>query len=80
MKKNEIKKKVIEILMDDYQIKKEDLKNNFRFESLSEWDSVRHLDFILKLEEEFRIQFGINQNFDIKTINEFINIISNKIK
>tara|TARA_B100002052_G_C15513972_1_gene432956 strand:+ start:363 stop:605 length:243 start_codon:yes stop_codon:yes gene_type:complete len=80
MKKNEIKKKVIEILMDDYQIKKDDLKNNFSFESLNEWDSVKHLDFILKLEEEFRIQFGINQNFDIKTINEFINIISNKIK
>ena len=33
MKKNEIKKKVIEILMDDYQIKKDDLKNNFSFES-----------------------------------------------
>ena len=80
MKKNEIFSKICQILIKEYKVKKKDLGENVKLYDLDRWDSLKQLDLIMRLENDFGFQFAINENFDIETINDFVKIILKNIK
>jgi acyl carrier protein len=45
---------------------------------LKEWDSVAHVKLILTIENEFDIRFIIDEITNIKSVNDFIEIIQKK--
>tara|TARA_B100000795_G_scaffold269968_1_gene261458 strand:- start:21083 stop:21322 length:240 start_codon:yes stop_codon:yes gene_type:complete len=75
MKKNEIISRIYNILIKEYKIKENDLGVNIKLYDLNKWDSLKQLDLIMRLESDFGFQFAINENFDIETINDFVEII-----
>ena len=80
MKKNEIFSIICQILIKEYKVKKKDLGENVKLYDLDRWDSLKQLDLIMRLENDFGFQFAINENFDIETINDFVKIILKNIK
>jgi len=69
------------ILKKDFKIKKINLKSDLT--KIKNWDSLKHLDFIMSLEKTFKVKFNINENFQIKTVENFLKKIidkTNKLK
>ena len=44
-----------------------------------EWDSLKHLELILEIEEVFGVKFGIREVLEMQTSKEMINILEKKL-
>ena len=64
-KKNLNKIKLIMTLV--FNIKKNEIKKNSSPDTIEVWDSIKHMNLIIALEEEFKV------NFSNKEIGEMIN-------
>ena len=65
-KKNLNKIKLIMALV--FNIKKNEIKKNSSPDTIEVWDSLKHMNLIIALEEEFKV------NFSNKEIGELINL------
>ena len=76
---NKILKTINNILNKSFNIKR---KVNLRTDitKIKNWDSLKHLDFIMQLEKSFKIKFNLQENYQIKSIKEFVNKIILKIE
>ena len=43
------------------------------------WDSLKHLDFIMLLEKNFKIKFNLQDDYQITLIKNFIILIKKKL-
>lgn len=70
-------KKIEKILNSKYKIKK---KINYKTDitKFRNWDSLKHLDFIMNLERLFKCKFSIKENFNLKIIKDFIEVLEKK--
>ena len=79
MKDKILIKEIEKILNTKYKIKK---KINYKTDitKFKNWDSLKHLDFIMNLERLFKCKFSIKENFNLKKIKDFIEVLKkNKI-
>ena len=79
MKEKEIFNLIIKILKNQFHIKNK-LTPQSNLKKLKNWDSLKHLDFIMSCEKEFFVSFTINENYKIQTIDQFIKKILIKLK
>ena len=79
MSENEILSEIIKILKKDFKVKV-GLKKNADITKIKNWDSIKHLDFIMHCEKKFKVKFNLKENFQLKTINDFIEKVLIKIK
>jgi len=77
--KNEILKNINKILKENFKFKK-NVNFNTNLLKIKNWDSLKHLDFIMCLETHFDIKFKINENYQIILIKDFVKIVEKKIK
>lgn len=47
---------------------------------IDEWDSMASVNIIVALEEEFEIKFKLEDIQDVKTVNDFINLVGSYTK
>ena len=52
------------------KIKKKDKSKNLEVGQLKFWDSLSHLNFMLAIEDVFKIRFTINEMTNLKSINQ----------
>lgn len=52
------------------KIKKKDKAQDLEVGQVKFWDSLSHLNFMLAIEDEFKIRFTINEMTNIKSINQ----------
>ena len=52
--------KINGILVEIFKITPEESLKNLGMDDVPRWDSLTHMDLILKIENEFKIQFKIN--------------------
>ena len=71
-KKNSLER-IKKILINNFSIKNINIDSDIS--KIKHWDSLKHLQFIMLLEKEFKIKFSINNNFNLKKISDFIRII-----
>lgn len=50
-----IKQKIFQIMSNVFEIPMDDISEDSSLDSIEAWDSIRHLNLILALEEEFEI-------------------------
>ena len=77
---SDYKKEIKEVVSKVLGINKSLVKNKSGPNSLSEWDTLKHLNIILACEEYFNVKFidnELTEILDIDTINE---ILKEKIK
>ena len=79
MDKKKIHHKISNILVEKFKIKKNGINLNTDVTKFKNWDSLKHLSFIISLENEFKVKFFAKENFKFKRIKEFLNIISKRL-
>ena len=52
------------------------LSNAIRFQS---WDSLKHMELILRIEEEYRIRFTSREVAEIRSLDDLVRIIELKL-
>jgi acyl carrier protein len=58
----------------------EEIPDDFSKESSDKWDSLMHLDLIVKLEDEFNVSFTPDEIGSIESYRDVEKILSEKIK
>lgn len=79
MENNEIKERLEQIfreIFDDPELK---ILLETTAEDIEDWDSLTHMQLILKIENEFNIKFTISEIKQASNVGEFIEIIKEKI-
>ena len=56
-----IDNRILEVMAAVFEIDIEDLDRNSSQDSVEQWDSLKHLDLVVSLEEEFEIQFPLEE-------------------
>lgn len=80
MTREEILKKVTEILRDEFEDNELVVTEKTTAADVDEWDSLSHLSLIHSVEEEFSIKFTINEIQDFKNVGEMIDSIIGYLK
>ena len=71
---NTIAKELKLILKKNFNIKAK-ISEETILSDLKDWDSLKHLDFIMIIEKKFKIKFQLTEMFKLKKIKEIIQII-----
>jgi len=64
----ELKQKIISIMADIFELDASDIPDNASPGVVENWDSIRHMNLIVALEEEFDVRFNDNDIVDLITI------------
>ena len=72
-------KTINRILKENFKFKKK-VNLNTDISKIKNWDSLKHLDFIMILEKHFKINFKLHENYKIVLIRDFIKIIKERNK
>ena len=64
--KTDLDIKLEKILKEVFQVEKIDL--NFSMDEIPEWDSFKHYEVIIAVENEFKIKLGITDTMEITSI------------
>ena len=74
-----MKKKLYKILQSvDTKIKIKDKTKNLEVGEVEFWDSLSHLNFMLAVEEKFKVRFSIDEMTNIKSINQIEQALSKR--
>lgn len=76
--RKDILKTINSILKENYGFKKK-VNINTDLSKIKNWDSLKHLDFIMSLEKYFKIKFSLLESYQIILIKNFITLIKKKI-
>lgn len=63
---NEIDRKLEKLLIETFQIDKIDLNSNM--EDIPEWDSFKHIELIISIEEEFKLKLEYSDTTEMTSI------------
>jgi acyl carrier protein len=64
--KTDLDARLEKILKEVFQVEKIDL--NFSMDEIPEWDSFKHYELIIAVENEFKIKLGITDTMEITSI------------
>jgi len=73
-----MKQKIKKIMASIFEINIEDIGDNASPENIAVWDSLKHMNLILALEEEFNIELNDEEIVSIFTLNDICNVFENK--
>lgn len=70
-----MKDKIKNIICDILNIKKSALTENSGIETIKQWDSLKHMQIITAIEEEYKIQFSEEDLIKSNNLKKIINSI-----
>lgn len=73
---DKIKSDVYNILSEQFLISKKEIADNIGPGDLPNWDSIGHLQLILKLEQHFNIQLSVDDVMSINNVKDIIRTVS----
>jgi len=76
---SELKERIRDVMSIVFEIDKEQIKDNSEPGLIENWDSLRHMNLIVALEEEFGIIFTDDEMTELLNMELIIAIISDKI-
>jgi len=69
-----------EILKESFAVKEADQKDDVILNSLDEWESMAHMLFITRVEEEFGVEFTSEDIFAMQSIGDIKRVLREKGK
>ena len=66
---------IIKIFEDILDVKKGTIKLETTSSDIDEWDSVATVNIIVTLEEEFKLKFKLEDIQEVKTVQDFVDIV-----
>jgi acyl carrier protein len=76
---SELKERIRDVMSIVFEIEKEQIKDNAEPGLIENWDSLRHMNLIVALEEEFGIIFTDDEMTELLNMELIASIISDKI-
>ncbi len=67
-----------EIIKDSFSLKPADQQDDVVLNSLEEWESMAHMLFITRVEENFNIEFVAEDIFAMQTIGDIKRVLAEK--
>ena len=61
-----------------FNLSAEKIEKNFSQENTRNWDSLKHMNFIVAIEEEFKIEFDDDEAFEMTSYEKIISVIKEK--
>ena len=74
-----MKEKLMAILSDFFETKESELKMDFNKENISNWDSLRQMDLVVSIENEFNIVLDIADIVKMNSIREIFEVVESKL-
>ncbi|MGD9638328.1 MAG: acyl carrier protein [Alphaproteobacteria bacterium] len=71
--------KVNKILCEVFRLKENDIKDEMSMDDIEVWDSLTHMNLIVSLEENLKIQLDMDEIVAMKDIKTIKDIVSKKI-
>jgi acyl carrier protein len=71
-------KRLLKVLSDVFNLKESDYNENLTSNDIVSWDSLRQMDLINSLEEEFEIALDMEDIIKINSIKTIIEVLNNK--
>ena len=68
------------MLKDSFNIDESEMKDDAKLVNYGEWDSMSHMFFITKLEEEYNIELTGDEIANMQTVGDIKNVIISKGK
>ncbi len=69
-----------EIIKESFSLKAEDQKDDVVLNSLEEWESMAHMLFITRVEENYEVEFTAEDIFSMQTIGDIKKVLAEKGK
>ena len=74
-----MEKKLLKIISDVFEIKEADIKMELTKENISNWDSLKHMDLIVSIENEFNITLDIDDIINLNSVGDAFSIVERKL-
>lgn len=75
----DIKVKLQEIFRNVFDDDEIELFDEMTSEDVEDWDSLSHVNLILKIEKEFGVKFTVDEITQTENVGQFISIINEKL-
>lgn len=73
-----MEERIIDVVCEVFELKVSEITLDMTKDDISSWDSLRHMDLIVSLENEFNISFEIEDIINMRTIKDIVEIVTNK--
>lgn len=80
MNKEVIIKKINDFLIDEFEVETEDISSEANLKETLELDSLDFVDLVVSIESNFGIKLEGEDFINIVTLQDFYNLIENKLK
>ena len=75
---NKLEDRIKNIMSAVFEIPEEQIKDNSSPDTIESWDSLKHMNLIIALEEEFEVEFTDNEIFEMMNYPLIKSIITGK--
>ena len=77
---DKVKERIINVMSATFEIPVEQINNDSSPDTINSWDSLKHMNLVVALEEEFCITFDDHQIYEMLNYTLIANIIRDLIK
>ena len=75
---NNIEDRTKNVMSAVFEISNDKINDKSSPDNIISWDSIKHMNLVVALEEEFDIQFNDSEIFELQNLSLIINIIGEK--
>ena len=80
MNKSYIMEKLVRIFRENFDDDSIELSEASTWDDVEGWDSLEHIKLIVAMQDEFQLQFNIEEIESMKSVGDMVHIISEKIR
>lgn len=73
---NDIRPRVLQVVSQVMNVADNSLNGDSSPDTISEWDSLKHINLVLSLEEEFGVQFSDEQTLELQNVDLIVLTVS----
>jgi acyl carrier protein len=77
---NNIEKRIKNVMSSVFEISDEQINENSSPDTIENWDSLKHMNLVVALEEEFNIEFSDDNITELVNMKLIITVLSDKFK
>ena len=70
--------KIINVMSIIFKIDENEINDNSSIENIQSWDSLKHINFIISLEEKLNLEFSSDEIVKMISLKKILDIIKSK--
>jgi len=73
-----VNEKLRKIIADALELSADEINESTAMESVDTWDSLRHMEMVVALEQEYALEFGADEMMEMTSFNEIKRVLGSK--